>query len=45
MKIRIVSTFSDKGFEEYGRNFVESCKKFIDPRIEVVVYVDNINIE
>lgn len=27
MKIKIVFTFSDNGFEEYGKNFVESCKK------------------
>lgn len=45
MKIKIVSTFSDKGFEEYGKNFVESCKKFIDPNIEIVLYVDNASIE
>jgi hypothetical protein len=44
MKIKIVSTFSDKGFKEYGKNFVESCKQFIDPRIEVVVYIDDVNI-
>lgn len=45
MKIKIVSTFSDKGFEEYGKNFVETCKRFIDPSIEVVLYVDNAEIK
>lgn len=45
MKLGIVTTFSDKGYEEYGRHFVESCKKFLDPNITVYFYVDNIDIE
>lgn len=45
MKLGIVTTFSDKGFEEYGRHFVESCKKFLSPNITVYLYVDNIDIE
>lgn len=45
MKLGIVTTFSDKGFDEYGRHFVESCKKFLSPNITVYFYVDNIEIE
>jgi len=44
MKIKIISTFSDKGYHEYGKYFVESCKKFIDPNISVCLYIDNINL-
>jgi hypothetical protein len=44
MKIGIVTTFSDKGYEEYGKYFVESCKKFISKDITVFFYVDNVNI-
>jgi hypothetical protein len=45
MKIRIVSTFSDNGFEEYGKNFVEGCKRLIGKDIEVVLYIDNASIK
>lgn len=45
MKIRIVSTFSDNGYREYGKNFVESCKQFVDPSIDIHLYVDNAAIE
>jgi hypothetical protein len=44
MKIKIVSTFSDNGYHEYGKYFVESCKKFIDPNISVCLYIDNVNL-
>lgn len=45
MKLGIVTTFSDKGYNEYGKHFVESCKKFLDPNILVYFYVDNVEIE
>jgi hypothetical protein len=41
MKIGIVSTFSDSGYEEYAKTFVNSLKKFLDPNISVYLYVDN----
>ena len=44
MKIGIVTTFSDKGYEEYGKYFVESCKKFISKDITIFFYVDNIHV-
>jgi hypothetical protein len=44
MKIGIVTTLSDAGFEEYGKYFVESCKKFIDKNIKLYFYVDNVHI-
>ena len=45
MKIGIVTTFSDKGYEEYGKYFVDSCKKFVNKNIEIFLYVDNVSIE
>jgi hypothetical protein len=42
MKIKIVSTFSDKGYELYGKLFVESCKKFIYSNIDICFYIDNV---
>ena len=45
MKIGIVTTFSDKGYDEYGKYFVESCKKFIDKNIKLYFYVDNVKID
>mgnify|MGYP003658599946 CR=1 FL=1 len=45
MKLGVVSTFSDKGYHEYGKHFVESCRRFLDPNITVYIYVDNIVIE
>ena len=41
MKIGIVTTFSDKGYQEYGHWFVESAKRFIDKDISVFFYTDN----
>lgn len=43
-QISIVTTFSDKGYEDYGRNFLESCSNFLDPKINLIVYKDNVNI-
>ena len=45
MKIKIISTFSDKGYEEYGKHFVESCKKFVSRDIDICLYIDNINLQ
>lgn len=42
MKIKIVSTFSDKGYEEYGKSFLEGCRKFISPTIDISLYIDNV---
>jgi hypothetical protein len=44
-KLGIVSTFSDKGYHEYGRHFVESVRRFVDPNITVYIYVDNTEID
>jgi hypothetical protein len=44
MKIGIVTTFSDKGYDEYGKYFVESCKKFISKDIQIFFYIDNVHI-
>lgn len=45
MKIGIVTTFSDAGFDQYGKHFVESCNKFLHKDITVYVYIDNILLE
>jgi hypothetical protein len=45
MKIKIISTFSDNGYEEYGKHFVESCKKFVSRDIDICLYIDNINLQ
>jgi hypothetical protein len=45
MKIGIVTTFSDHGYEQYGKNFIQSCKKFLDKDITLYLYIDNANIE
>lgn len=45
MKIGIVTTFSDRGYDEYGKYFVDSCKKFVDKDIEIFLYVDNVSIK
>ena len=44
MRIGIVTTFSDKGYEEYGHWFVESAKRFIDKDISLFFYTDNIKL-
>lgn len=44
MKIKIVSTFSDAGYEEYGRNFIESCRQYLSKDITLTLYVDNVKI-
>jgi hypothetical protein len=44
MRIGIVTTFSDAGYEEYGKYFVESCKKFVGEDIKIFFYVDNTHI-
>lgn len=45
MKVSVVTTFSDAGFQEYGKNFIESCKKFLSKDITVYAYVDTILLE
>ena len=41
MKIGIVSTFSDRGYEEYAKYFIASLEKYLDNDVEVFLYVDN----
>lgn len=43
MKTAIVTTFSDAGFEEYGHWFVDSLAEFLDPNVQVYIYVDSVN--
>lgn len=41
MKIGIVSTFSNRGYDEYGKYFVENLKKNLDGQVDVFLYVDD----
>lgn len=43
-QISIVTTFSDKGYEDYGRLFLESCANFLDPKIKLIVYKDDVHV-
>jgi hypothetical protein len=42
--ITIVTTFSDKGYNDYGKLFLESCKQYLEPTVAIVVYKDNVEI-
>jgi hypothetical protein len=44
MKIKIISTFSDAGYYDYAKHFVESCIKNIK-NISVVIYKDNVDLQ
>jgi hypothetical protein len=44
MKIKLISTFSDTGYHDYAKNFVDSCIKHIK-NINVVIYKDNVNLQ
>ena len=44
MKIKLISTFSDAGYHDYAKTFVESCFKHIKD-IDVVIYKDTIQVE
>jgi hypothetical protein len=41
MKIGIVSTFSDQGYEDYAKNFVTSLNNNLDKSVEVFLYIDD----
>ena len=43
MKIKLISTFSDNGYHDYAKNFVESCFNHIKD-IDVVIYKDNLDL-
>lgn len=40
MKITIVSTFGPSQYKTYGRYFVDSLQKYLDNRVNVVLYTD-----
>lgn len=45
MKIGVVTTFSDSGYYEYGKSFIDSCQRLLSKNITLYVYVDNIELE
>lgn len=44
MKFKIVSTFSDDGYNVYGKYFVNSLKNFVSRDINIELYVDTVSI-
>lgn len=44
MKVKLISTFSDSGYLDYAKGFVESCIKHTKD-IDVVIYKDNIKLQ
>ncbi len=44
MKVKLISTFSDAGYYDYAKHFVESCIKNIK-NIDVVIYKDNVDLQ
>ena len=40
--ITVVTTFHPEGYTKYGKRFVESFSKQVDPRIKLVVYAEGI---
>ena len=43
MKIGIVSTFSDTGYQEYAHLLVDGLNNHLDKKIKVFLYVDTVN--
>jgi len=44
MKIGLVSTFSDTGYNEYAHVFVDGIEKYFDSSIVINLYTDNVKI-
>lgn len=44
MKVEIVSTFSPEYYERVGKFFIDSCIKFLSPKIKLSLYVDDLSI-
>ncbi len=44
MNVKLISTFSDAGYHDYAKHFVESCIKNIKD-INVVIYKDNVDLK
>ena len=40
MRTTIISTFSPKHYEIYGKHFVQSLQKYVDSEVDVVLYTD-----
>ena len=45
MTIGIVTTFSDKGYDEYAHLLVSSMEKFMGKDIEVFLYIDDVTLK
>lgn len=42
--ITVVTTFHNVGYAKYGKRFIESFAKNVDPRITLVVYAENVKV-
>jgi hypothetical protein len=45
MKVGVVSTFSQSGYEEYGKFFVDSLVKYLDKDVQVFLYLDDVKLK
>jgi hypothetical protein len=41
MSITIVTTFSDKNYNDYAKYFMASLEKYLDPEVNVLIYTDS----
>jgi len=45
MSVGIVTTFSDRGYDEYAHLLLSSMERFLSQDIEVFLYVDNVDLK
>jgi len=43
--ITVVTTFHPEGYSTYGKRFLESFAKQVDPRIKLLVYAENVKVD
>jgi len=43
--ITVVTTFHPAGYSQYGKRFIESFAKRVDPRIKLLVYAENVKVD
>jgi hypothetical protein len=42
MSITIITTFSDKNYNDYAKYFMASLEKYLDPEVNVLIYTDSL---
>ena len=43
--ITVVTTFHPAGYSQYGKRFIDSFAKRVDPRIKLLVYAENVEVD